>query len=344
MRDVVLALSAFSGIAGRENAVRAYLLEQLKAAPAAKQVTVDRLGNILVELQGKQPAKRRVMFAAHMDEVGGIVTNITADGYLQFACVGGILNEVLFGSRVTVNGHVGVIGGKAVHQCSGDQKKKVPEKSAMLIDIGASSKEEAESVCRVGDAVCFAENATSLGGDRFIAKALDDRAGCAMLLKLALTQPEYDVTLVFTVREEIGCGGAATAAFAIKPDIAVAIDATTASDIMEVPASKQVCQMGGGGVVSFMDRATMYDKALYDEIFRLANEHGITAQSKRMVSGGNDAAALQTAGEGARVAAISLPCRYIHSPLCMLSDGDITETYRLLEVMMNTLPVWDGAL
>jgi endoglucanase len=214
----------------------------------------------------------------------------------------------------------------------------------MLIDIGASSKDEAESVCCVGDAVCFAETAASLGNECFMAKALDDRAGCAILLKLALTQPEYDVTLAFTVREEIGHGGANTAAFIVKPDIAVAIDATTASDIMEVPTAKQVCRQGAGGVISFMDRATMYDKALYDEIFRLATERGIAVQSKRMVSGGNDAAALQTAGEGARVAAVSLPCRYIHSPLCMLDDSDVRETYRLLEAMMNTLPVWDGAL
>ena len=138
--------------------------------------------------------------------------------------------------------------------------------------------------------------------------------------------------------------GAGVAAFAVQPAIAVAIDATTASDIMEVPEAKRVCRMGGGPVVSFMDRATMYDKGLFDEIFRLADEHGIAIQTKHMVSGGNDASSMQVAGAGARVAAVSLPCRYIHSPSCVLDEKDIRETYRLLDVMMNTLPAWDGAL
>ncbi len=341
MRDAVLSISALEGISGREQAVRAYILEQLKGAPAVREVRVDRLGNVLAELRGKQPAPQRVMFAAHMDEVGGIVTHITDDGYLRFDCVGGVASEVLFASRVTVNGHVGVIGGKAVHQCSGDAKTSVPAVGSMLIDIGAATRAEAETVCRIGDAVCFIRDAVSLGEGRYVSKALDDRVGCALLISLAKTQPQYDVTLAFTVQEEVGCRGALTAAFAVQPAIAVAIDATTAGDIMEAPADKQVCCIGDGPVISFMDKATMYDKPLFDEIFRLAAQHGIRAQIKRFIAGGNDARSLQAAGEGARVAAVSLPCRYIHSPTCVLDDADVRETYRLLEAMMNTLPAWD---
>ena len=344
MRNCVDRLSELCGISGRESAVRAYLLEALKSIPAEHTVSVDRVGNILVAMKGEKAAPHRVLFAAHMDEVGAIVTDITADGFLHFACVGGIVPEVLFARRVTVNGHVGVIGGKAVHQCKGEEKTKVPAKSAMLIDIGATDRAEAEAVCQVGDAVCFVNDAVSLGGERFVEKALDDRAGCALLLALAKTKPQYDVTLAFTVREEIGNGGAGAVAFALQPEIAVAIDATTAADIMEAPSHKRVCCMGGGPVVSFMDRATMYDKSLYDEIFRLAAEQGITVQTKHMVSGGNDAAVMQKAGFGARVAAVSLPCRYIHTPSCVLDERDIRETYRLLETMMNTLPAWDGVL
>lgn len=344
MRNAVLTISALEGISGREQAVRAYILEQLKDAPAVREVRVDRMGNVLVELRGKQPAPQRVMFAAHMDEVGGIVTHITDDGYLRFACVGGIMPEVLFASRVTVNGHVGVIGGKAVHQCSGDAKKTVPAQNSMLIDIGATTRAEAEAVCRIGDAVCFTSDTAALGGGRYVSKALDDRVGCALLVALAKTQPQYDVTLAFTVQEEVGCRGAATAAFAAAPAVAVAIDATTAGDTMEAPADKQVCCMGDGPVISFMDKSTMYDKPLFDEIFRLAEQYGIRAQMKRFISGGNDARSLQTAGEGARVAAVSLPCRYIHSPTCVLDDADVRETYRLLEVMMNTLPAWDVSI
>lgn len=344
MRESVLKLGALPGIAGQESSVRTYILEELKNTPAVREVRVDRMGNILVELKGVKQAPHRVMFAAHMDEVGGIVTDITADGYLRFARVGGIAPEVLFARRVTVNGHIGVIGGKAVHQCKGDEKKKVPAVTAMQIDIGAADRAEAETVCRVGDAVIFTDDTAALGNGRFISKALDDRAGCALLLALAKTQPKYDVTIVFTVQEEVGTRGAGPAAFAVQPEIAVAVDVTTAADIMGTSEEKRVCCMGGGPVVSFMDRRTMYDKSLFDEIFRLAEEHGITTQTKHVVSGGNDAGAMQVAREGARVAAVSLTCRYLHSPSCMLDDEDVRNTYRLLEVMMNTLPAWDGAL
>ncbi len=344
MRNTVEELCAIPGISGRESAVCAYLKEQLSGAPAVREMRVDRLGNLIVELRGKQRAPHRVMLAAHMDEVGGIVTGITDDGYLRFATVGGIAPEVLFARRVSVNGHVGVIGGKATHQCKGEEKTKVPATETMRIDIGAASREEAETVVRIGDAVTFMADSVSLAGERFLAKALDDRAGCAMLLKLAQTQPEYDVTLAFTVQEEVGSRGALCAAFAVQPEIGVAVDATTAADIMDAPAEKRVCRVGGGPVVSFMDRLTVYDKALFDEIFRLAAENGIAAQPKTFISGGNDSRSLQAAGEGARVAAVSLPCRYIHSPLCGLDEEDLRQTYRLLEVMMNTLPAWDGAV
>lgn len=344
MRKTVWELCAVSGISGREGAVRAYVENTLKKSPAVCAMSTDRLGNLIVELRGKKRAPHTVLFAAHMDEVGGIVTGITEEGYLRFATVGGIAPEVLFARRVSVNGHCGVIGGKATHQCRGDEKTNVPAVDALRIDIGAVSREEAEAVIGVGDAVVFAEEPTALGGERFLAKALDDRAGCALLLALARTQPAYDVTLVFTVQEEVGSRGAGCAAFAVRPDIAVAVDSTTASDVMGTPTDKQVCRVGGGAVVSFMDRCTVYDKPLFDEIFRLAEEHGITAQPKTLVAGGNDAGSMQVAGEGARVAAVSLPCRYIHSPRCLLDEEDLRQTYRLLEVMMNTLPAWDGAV
>lgn len=344
MRDGILQLCALPGISGRENAVRDALQEKLGSLPTVRNVHTDRLGNLIVELQGRHRAPHKVLFAAHMDEVGGVVTGITEDGYLRFATVGGIRPEVLFARRVTVNGYVGVIGGKATHQCHGEEKTKIPPIDSLRIDMGASSREEAETVARIGDAVLFAEEATALGDHRFLAKALDDRAGCALLLALAQTQPEYDVTLAFTVQEEVGSRGAACAAFSVQPEIAVAVETTTASDIFGTPGEKQVCRVGGGAVLSFMDRGTVYDKPLYDELFRLAEKHGIGVQPKTVIAGGNDASSLQKAAAGARVAAVSLPCRYIHSPRCELDEKDVQEAYRLLRVMADSLPAWDGAV
>ncbi len=343
MRNRMLSLCAIPGISGREGAVRTALQEQLRSLPTVRAMHTDRLGNLIVELQGRQRAPHKVLFAAHLDEVGGIVTGITEDGYLRFATVGGILPEVLFARRVIVNGRVGVIGGKATHQCRGEEKTKAPSIEAMRIDIGAESRAEAEAVVGIGDAVLFAEDTVALGEHRFLAKALDDRAGCALLLELAQTQPEYDITLAFTVQEEVGSRGASCAAFAVQPEIAVAVETTTASDIPGTPSEKQVCHVGEGAVLSFMDRCTVYDKPLYDELLCLAKASDIRVQSKTVIAGGNDARSLQAAATGARVAAVSLPCRYIHSPLCELDDFDVRETYRLLRVMADTLPAWDGA-
>ncbi len=342
MRNTIQELCALSGISGREGMVREYITEQLKDASAVKEIRVDRMGNCIVSLKGRKPASKSVVFAAHMDEVGGIVTGITDDGYLHFDTVGGISSDVLFSRMVWVNGHAGVIGGKAVHQCKGEEKNKIPTVNSMLIDIGAASREAAKAVAREGDAVTFSSGTFSLGNDKFCTKALDDRAGCALLLKLAHAQPEYDVTLIFTVQEEIGLRGAVTAAYATQPEIAVVVDATTAGDSAGVPSDKQVCRMGDGPVVSFMDRQTMYDPALYAYIRKLAKEHDIPTQAKTTVAGGNDAGAFQRTGEGAYAAAVSLPCRYIHSPSCVLKETDIAHTYRLLKLLLDALPVWEA--
>lgn len=341
MLDTIRELSDIEGISGFEDMVAAYIHERLKDAPAVESITVDRIGNCIVHLKGKQPAPHRVVMAAHMDEVGGIVTGITDDGYLRFDAVGGVMPAVVYARRVSVNGHIGVIGGKAIHQCKDKEKTTVPAIADMRIDIGADSREEAERVVRLGDAVYFISEYTNLGDGRFKAKALDDRVGCALLLQLAKTQPEYDVTLTFTVQEEVGLRGATVVGNTLQPEYAVVIDATTAADTAGVPTDKQVCRVGGGPVVSFMDRRTLYDHELYTHIMSLAKQNGISAQTKTTIAGGNDAGAFQTAGMGAKVVAVSLPCRYIHSPACVLDATDVDATYRLLELLMNTLPAWN---
>ncbi len=341
MTNLTKELSRLAGVSGHEQEVQQVIIQYLKNAPAVRDIRVDRLGNCIVSLKGKKRASKTVLFAAHMDEVGGIITGITEEGYLRFTTVGGISADVLFARRVMVNGHVGVIGGKAIHQCKGDAKTTVPSTSDMLIDIGAQNSGQARTVANEGDVFTFCDDQLSLANGYFASKALDDRVGCALLLKLAQTEPEYDVTLAFTVQEEIGTRGAAVAAFSIQPEIAVVIDATTAADVAGVPPEKQVCQTKKGAVVSYMDRGTLYDTKLYQHICNLATSFDIGTQTKTTVAGGNDASAIQRAGAGSRVAAVSLPCRYIHSPLCVLNEQDIQSTYSLLEKLMNALPAWD---
>ncbi len=335
MLKMLRELCQLDGVSGREHAVRAYIEQAIRKLPYADTVQVDPLGNLLVHLKGTHPAKQTLMLAAHMDEVGVIATGVTSEGFVRFATVGGIDKAVLFGHRVRFGDRVGVIGGKAIHMCKDDEKSTIPS-GDLLIDIGASSEQEALSMVSLGDTAVFDSAFYPLG--RLVkGRAIDDRAGCAILLSLAQTQPEADVWLAFTVQEEVGLRGAKTAAYAIAPDTAIVIDATTAADTVGVEKDKRVCSVDGGAVVSFMDRRTLYDKELYDTIMKTAQEYGIKAQPKSMVAGGNDAGSIQTAKGGAKVAAVSLPCRYIHSPSCVLSMQDMEAVKALVSTLIGRL-------
>ncbi len=337
MTRVLQDLCALNGVSGREQAVREYVLTKLSETPTEKTVTVDPLGNILVHLKGEQPAKQRLLFAAHMDEVGLIITHIESDGTLRFAPVGGIDEKALFGHRVRIGDTIGLIGGKAIHQCSGDDKHRVPSTDKMRIDIGAADQADAAKRVRVGDTATFDAPWIALGEHKIKAKALDDRAGCALLLELAQTTPKYDVMLAFTVQEEVGLRGARTAAFATEPDVAIVVDVTTAADIAGVSGADCVCHQGDGPVISFMDGRTLYDSDLYDTLMNTANALSIPAQTKTRIAGGNDAGSIQTTGRGARVAAVSLPGRYIHSSGCVIDRRDYAHTVTLLKAAIDAI-------
>lgn len=335
MLHTLQTLCELDGVSGRENAVREYIMNALQGIAHIDEMRVDAMGNLLVHLKGKRPAAKTLMLAAHMDEVGVIATGATEDGFVRFATVGGIDKVVLFGHRVRFGDRIGVIGGKAIHMCKGDEKDKIPD-GDLLIDIGASSKDEALAAVGYG-AVGVFDSAFYPLGNLVKGRAIDDRAGCTVLLAVAKEQPEADVWLAFTVQEEIGLRGAGGAAFAVTPDVGIVIDATTAADTVGVAPEKQVCRVGGGAVVSFMDRRTLYDKELYDFVMNTAREIGTKAQPKTMVAGGNDAGAIQSTAGGARVAAISLPCRYIHSPSCVASMEDLTAVYTLVKALVGRL-------
>lgn len=329
-------LCELNGTSGREEAVREFLIAHL---PKDVSYTVDALGNLIVEKRGANRAKNKVMLASHMDEVGLIITYITEDGFLRFACVGGIDSRALFGKAVKVGeqGVSGVIGGKAVHQLTKDEKNTVPEAEDLLIDIGARSKAEAESLISLGDNAYFDSEYIEFGDGFIKSKAIDDRAGNLIMLEMLQSDLPYDMTFCFTVQEEIGTRGAAAVTDTVAPDYAIVLESTTASDLPDVLGYRQVCKTGGGAVVGFMDRGTVYDKSLYDLAFRLAKENGIPCQTKTMVAGGNDASAIHKAAGGVKTVAVSVPCRYIHSASCVAKKEDIDSVARLARVLSETL-------
>lgn len=329
-------LCELNGTSGREDAVRTFLIAHL---PKDASYTVDALGNLIVEKRGAKRAESKVMLASHMDEVGLIITYITDDGFLRFACVGGIDSRALFGKAVRVGeqGISGVIGGKAVHQLTKDEKNTVPEAEDLLIDIGARTKAEAESLVSLGDNAYFDSEYIEFGDGFIKSKAIDDRAGNLIMLEMLQSDLPYDMTFCFTVQEEIGTRGAAAVTDTVAPDYAIVLESTTASDLPDVSGYRQVCKTGGGAVVGFMDRGTVYDKSLFDLAFRLAKENDIPCQTKTMVAGGNDASAIHKAAGGVKTVAISVPCRYIHSASCVAKKEDINSVARLARVLSKTL-------
>lgn len=328
MNDSLLKeLCLTNGISGGEGAVRDLILCEIK--PYADEIMVDALGSIIAFKKGRSRAKHKLLISAHMDEVGFIVTHITDEGLIKFDEVGGIDRRVVLGDRVVIgkNKINGVVGIKPIHLCKGEDASKIPEYSEMYIDVGADNKEEAEKSVSCGDAICF-ESFYQNNGETVMSKAIDDRAGCCMMIEMIKSDLPYDMFFSFVVQEEVGLRGAAAAAYRVNPDFAIVLESTTAADVPCVEDSKQVCRIKKGAVVSFMDKRTIYDKELVKKAFECAEKSHIKIQYKKAVAGGNDSGAIQRAGDGVRTLALSIPCRYLHSPVSLIAAEDYESTYK----------------
>ena len=255
MADLALlkTLCSLNGISGDEDNIRDFIIREI--TPYVTDLRVDPLGSIIAFKKGAARAKTDLMLSAHMDEVGLIVTHITDDGKLKFATVGGIDKRILPGKQVLVGTVPGVIGVKPIHLLKGEERGTAVGIDELYIDIGAADKTEAEGVVSPGDSICF-ETISDFSGDTIKAKAIDDRAGCAILIDILKQDLPYDMTFVFCVQEEVGLRGAKTTTYSVDPQAAIVVESTTAADIPGVEEEKQVCHVGEGPVVSFMDRAT----------------------------------------------------------------------------------------
>ncbi|MGN0458804.1 MAG: M42 family metallopeptidase, partial [Eubacterium sp.] len=317
-------LCKLNGASGNENKVREFITSKIKA-----DYVVDNLGSVIAFV-GDDSDCKKVSINAHMDEVGFIITGITDEGYLRFSPVGGIDPRVCLDRVVeTENGVKGVIGDKAFHLLSGDEKSKCPDFESLLIDIGAIDKKQAEEVVSLGDYAYFVSEYIEFGDGYIKAKALDDRIGC--MLMIDMINEGIEGTYCFNVQEEVGLRGAKCTAENTCPDIAIILESTTAADLDGVSGADRVCVLGDGPVISFMDGRTIYDKQLYNLAMQTAKEIGIPVQTKTAIAGGNDAGAIQTASGGTRVLAISLPTRYIHSGASVVKKSDIEATKLLIK-------------
>ena len=332
--DLLKKLCMLNGTSGDESVVRNTIISML---PDDCNYTVDAIGNLIVDKKGEIEPKNKVALFAHMDEVGFIVTYIDNDGFIFVNSVGGIDDSALFSKKITINGLVGVAGGKAIHQCSSDEAKKIPEITNIALDFGFESKEEAEKYISLGDFGYFKSDFVEFGNGFIKSKALDDRVGCAVLLELLQKKSKINYTAVFTVQEEIGARGAMVGAYTVNPDYAIVVESTTASDIPDTPEQKKVCKVCDGAVVTFMDRGTIYNKDLYKKAFELAKQNNIPCQTKTVVAGGNDASVIHKSAGGIKTLAVSLPCRYIHSSASVCNKKDIESVEKLVNALLEDL-------
>ena len=332
MISLLKQLCALDGVSGWEDDVRDFI--RAAAEPYADEIREDVMGNLLVFREGHTRG-RTLMVTAHMDEVGLIVRGATDEGFLRFITAGGIDRRLLFAKRLRAAKLPGVIGIKAVHLSKPAERESVPALSEMYIDIGASSKDDALKKVPLGSPFAFDTEPEVFGKGLFKAKAIDDRVGCAAALRLLEEQPKYDTWFVFTVQEEVGLRGAHTAAYALKPDLALILEETTAADLPECEGAKRVSAPGKGVVISYMDSSAVYDRALFERLRGLADSEKITWQLKRTVAGGTDAGAIRRNRSGVPVAGLAAAVRYIHAPVSVVSLEDAENMVKLARAFIS---------
>ncbi len=328
-------LSNLPGVSGNEKAVREAIIEQLQGH--ALEWQTDTLGNLLVRKKGSGSGSRRVMLAAHMDEVGLMVTSIEKSGHLKFRPVGGIDSRVLVSKRVRVGDDriPGVIGSKAIHLQKPEERLKPFELDQLYIDIGARNKDEAEKHVQIGTYVSFDTACTPFGDGCLRGKAFDDRAGCAVLLELLLEKggPAFDAA--FTVQEEVGLRGARVASYTLQPQYALAVEATAAADTPDTEKERSATMLGSGPAISFMDRSIIVNREIFRGLIEAGEKAKIPFQFRRFTGGGTDAGAIALSREGVKAGVVAVPCRYIHSPCSVLKKSDLQHTVSLVRAWLE---------
>ena len=337
MINTLKTLCALSGVSSFEDEVRDYIRQRV--TPYATDLRVDAMGNLIVLKKGARATGNKLMLCAHMDEVGLIIKSITEDGYLKFGCVGGIDRRVLLGKQVALGEQkvTGVIGLKAIHMTTAEERKKVPKLEEYYIDIGVKSREEAEKLVGIGDCGVFVSDVVEFGDGMLKATAIDDRVGCAVLVKLLEEDLPMDCTFVFTVQEEVGTRGAFGSAFSVTPEIALVLEGTTAADNPALDESLQVCWPGKGPVLSWMDGGSIYDRGLFELLRDLADRNGLPWQMKHYLAGGTDASAIQRTKSGVRVAGISAAVRYLHAPSSVANISDMEHMLTLARLFVGAV-------
>lgn len=327
MKELTKKVTEAFGPSGAEDRVREVIRKEIE--PYVHEIRVDALGNLIALKKGKGGGKK-VILDGHMDEIGLMVTHIDDKGFLRFGNIGGVNPFVALGQRVYFeDGTIGVIGSERV-----DEPKDL-KLEKLFIDIGAKSKEEAAAKVNVGDSCAFYQPFVDLG-DRVVAKAMDDRVACAVIIEVLkrLEDTPNDIYAVFATQEEVGLRGARAAAYGITPDVGIALDVTRTGDTPKTRTME--VSLGGGAAIKVKDSSVIAHPAFKNYMVKVAKEKGIKYQMEVLEAGGTDTAAIQLTKAGIPAGCISIPCRYIHSPCEMVDMGDVEACVLLAKALCES--------
>jgi endoglucanase len=329
VKKLLQTLTETFGPSGYEDEVRKVVRRELETL--ADEVSVDSLGNLIVRKHPARPGRdaRKVMIAAHMDEIGVIVSHVDENGFVRFSPLGGVFRRYVLGGRVRfLNGTQGIIGFDRL-----DNVNELPTLDKVYIDVGATSPKD--SPVSIGDVAAFDRQYSDLG-NRLVAKSMDNRVGVLVAIETlrALKSSPYDLYFVFTTQEEVGVRGATTAAYRVDPDIGIALDVAPTGDTPD--ALRMDMALGKGPCIKIQDVGMIADPRVVQWMIRAAEKNKIPYQREVLLRGGTDARAIQLTRAGVPAGCISIPVRYVHSPSEMVDYSDVQNAVRLLTAVLRT--------
>ncbi|MBQ7225540.1 MAG: M20/M25/M40 family metallo-hydrolase [Clostridia bacterium] len=325
MLELLKRLMNVPSVSGREDKIREAIVREVE--PYADEISCDPVGNLIVRKKG---TGKKIMFCAHMDEIGFFATYIDDEGLIKVNAIGGISAlAAAYTEVVSENGVRGVI----IPECG----KEMPKVENMYIDIGAKTKKQAQRRVKVGDFFVCAPSIRRLSGTRYVGRPFDDRVGCAIMIEALkkVKETENDLYFVFSTQEEVGARGSKPASYSVAPDIGIAIDVTGTGD--KPGSAKMAVKLGGGCTVKIKDSGVICSPELVKQMREIAEENKVKYQNEVLIYGGTDASSIQVAGKGARVSAISVPTAFIHTGVEMVDMFDVNEAVKLTALLAEKL-------
>ncbi len=318
-------LSELNSVSGNEKSVRDFIISEIK--DYVEDVRIDKIGNIIAYKKGKV-TEPKIMVSAHMDEVGLLINQIDSEGLLGFTLVGDIDSRILISKPVIVGDKsiLGVIGAKPIHLQKSEERKKSIDYDALYIDIGCTNKEEAQKLVKLGDYVCFQSEFREFGDNLLKGKALDNRAGCEVLIDTIKSDTDRSFYAVFSVMKEIGIFGGEPATYSINPDINIILD-----------SSLEQNKLGHGPILSFMEKGAFFSSEMTKRIIQMSKDKNIPYQLCGFDSDRSDACKMQTSGYGTKTLKVSIPCKYRRSAVTVINKEDLKNAKTLLKELLNDI-------